>query len=75
MLHQKKALYKAVLFSMKSVLPTGEIHLRCVKSMRDEIRLRRMTDGFHFTVRRSQTISLKVKPLISPFVERQKISF
>ena len=46
-------------FQRNPSLTTGEIHLRWVKSRCDEIPLRGVTDGFHFTVRQRRTISPK----------------
>ena len=60
--HQKKALLSTRqkrFFQRNPSLTTGEIHLRWVKSRCDEIPLRGVTDGFHFTVRQRRTISPK----------------
>lgn len=46
---------------MQSVLRTGEIHLCRVKSLRDEIPLRGVTDGSHFTVSVSERFHLRTK--------------
>ena len=59
-----------VLFSMKSD-SSEEIHLRWVKSLRDEIRLCRIIKGgflFHLTIPKGNTVPIKIGSILPLFV-------